>query len=99
MNCMVAGGGILGLWTADILSSRGHSVTIISRTTYENTTSAAAVCVLTPFFPGDPTTDFFKVRLGWAADTLKHIQTLDIRSRFLERIPCFEFGLGDMLEA
>jgi glycine/D-amino acid oxidase-like deaminating enzyme len=96
---MVAGGGILGLWTADILSSHGHTVTVISKSSYIHTTSAAAVCVLTPFFPGDPTTESFKARLRWAADTLIHIQQVDLDNQFLERIPCFEFGLGDMLES
>jgi hypothetical protein len=99
MNCMVLGGGIIGLWTADILSSRGHNVVVISKTTYVSTTSAAAVCVLTPFFPGDPTTDSFKIRLSWARDTLKHIQAVDLKGHFLEKIPCFEFGFGDMLES
>lgn len=99
MNCIVAGGGIVGLWTADVLSSRGHAVTVISKTAFMNTTSAAAVCVLTPFFPGDPTSESFKVRLGWAADTLEHIRKLDVGNRFLEKLPCYEFGFGDMLEA
>jgi hypothetical protein len=39
------------------------------------------------------------MRVNWAADTLKHMQMLDMENRFLEKIPCFEFGLGDMLEA
>jgi D-amino-acid oxidase len=94
----VLGAGIVGLFTADILSRAGHDVTVLSRAGYGNTTSAAAAAVLVPFFPGDPATDTFHRNLRWAAATLAHMKALDARGRFLEEIVCYEFGLDGFLE-
>jgi D-amino-acid oxidase len=99
MRVTVLGAGIVGLWTADLASRLGHTVTVRSRSFYESTTSAAAVCVLTPFFPGDPTTPVFGRSVEWARDTLEHVRSLDVDGVFLERLRCFEFGLDGMLEA
>jgi glycine/D-amino acid oxidase-like deaminating enzyme len=99
MRTVVLGGGIVGMWTADILSRLGHEVTVMSRSAYPSTTSAAAVCVLTPFFPGDPTTPTFQRGVRWARETLTHMQSLDRDGRLLEKLPCYEFGLDGMLEA
>ncbi len=99
MTALVLGGGIVGLWTADSLQRRGVDVKVISASDHSSTTSAAAVCVLLPFFPGDPASDVFKREIRWAEDTLQYVRRQDpgLKS-FLELTTCYEFGLDGMIE-
>lgn len=95
---VVLGSGIVGLWTADVLLRAGHEVSVVSSSSHSNSTSAAAASVLVPFFPGDPTTEVFKRSVRWASETLEHMKALDVQGRFLERMPCYEFGLEGLVE-
>lgn len=97
-SATVLGDGIIGLWTADILFRAGHDVTVMARSGYANSTSAAAACVLVPLLPGDPADDAFKRGLRWAKETLEHMQMLDGSNHFLERMPCYEFGVEGRVE-
>jgi glycine/D-amino acid oxidase-like deaminating enzyme len=57
-----------------------------------NTTSAAAVCVITPLFPSDPAEAVFKSSWNWFERTLAKFEELDAGGLFLERLPSYEFG-------
>jgi glycine/D-amino acid oxidase-like deaminating enzyme len=97
-NTVVLGCGIVALWTADVLSRAGHKVTISAASEYANSTSAAAAGVLVPLFPGDPESNQFKTCMRWAGETLQHMLSTDNNSKFLERMPCYEFGLAGEVE-
>jgi glycine/D-amino acid oxidase-like deaminating enzyme len=92
------GSGIVGLWTADILARAGHEVCVISHSGSENSTSAAAACVLVPFLPGDPENAVFSRSVRWAKETLDHFKLVDEDGSFLEKMPCYEFGLKGVVE-
>lgn len=97
-TALVLGSGIVGLWTAEVLSAAGHHVSVVSASEVTNSTSAAAACVLVPFLPGDPTSPSFTRSVGWAKKTLEHMLDTDADGEFLERMPCFEFGLKRVIE-
>jgi glycine/D-amino acid oxidase-like deaminating enzyme len=94
----VLGSGIIGLWTAHILSKTGHDVTVISKSSYANSTSAAAACVLVPLLPGAATTAAFRRGMRWAEETLSYMLEIDVDRQFLEQIVCYEFGVEDAVE-
>lgn len=98
MKTVVLGGGIVGLWTAYALTKRGADITVVAKSRYGLTTSAAAVAVLTPFLPSDPRSSTFAQGLAWAKRTLTEFQSLDGVSQALEPMTCFEFGLDGILE-
>jgi glycine/D-amino acid oxidase-like deaminating enzyme len=99
VKVIVLGAGIVGLWTAELASGLGHEVRVLAATDWSNTTSAAAVAVLTPFFPQDPNTETFRRGVRWAKETLDRVLTLDPHGEFVERIRCYEFGADGHLEA
>jgi glycine/D-amino acid oxidase-like deaminating enzyme len=92
MKAVVLGGGIVGMWTAEVLSARGHEVVVRTDSPSFSTTSAAAVCVITPLFPSEAGDEIFKTSWAWFEITLAKFEELDTGGRFLERIPSFEFG-------
>jgi glycine/D-amino acid oxidase-like deaminating enzyme len=98
MEVLVLGNGIIGLWTADILSRAGHQVVMVARSVVQNTTSAAAVSVLNPTFPGDPSSPVFRRNVRWAAETREYMLVLDRDKPFLEKISTYEFGAACLLE-
>lgn len=89
----VLGSGIVGLWTADILSMRGHEVEVRSAGSVNGSTSAAAVAVITPLFPGSADDDAFRRGLDWYHSTLEHFLSLE-SGRFVESLPSYEFGFS-----
>lgn len=92
MKVIVFGAGIVGLWTADVLSLRGHDVVVRHRGSLEDTTSAAAVAVITPLFPGNRDDPSFQRSIHWYQQTLNHVLSLE-DGRFIEWIPAYEFGI------
>lgn len=80
------------MWTAEVLSARGHDVVVRTDSPVFSTTSAAAVCVITPLFPSDPADAVFKISWNWFERTLAKFEELDAGGLFLERIPSYEFG-------
>ena len=66
-NVIVLGGGIIGLWTAEVLSTRGHKVTIRTRQSVDATSSSAAACVITPLFPSEWAPKGQKFLTAWGA--------------------------------
>lgn len=100
-NVTVLGGGIIGLWTAEVLSSRGHKVTVQSSRPIMSTCSSAAACVITPLLPSewDPQGQEFLTAWGRYRRTIAKLRTIDktrgASARFLERIPCYEFGFEE----
>lgn len=91
MKVTVLGSGIVGLWTAEILSTRGHNVTVLTAGTITSTTSAAAVAVITPLFPGDRADPAFQRSIIWYRNTLEQFLSLE-GGRFVEWLPAYEFG-------
>jgi glycine/D-amino acid oxidase-like deaminating enzyme len=95
-SAVVLGSGIVGLWTAEILSSRGHQVTILTSSPPANTYSASAACVITPLFPWDPHDPIFSIAWERYQRTIAKFRAIDeTRSyldRFLESIPSYECG-------
>lgn len=91
------GSGIVGLWTAEVLATAGHQVTVLSRSGVAGSTSAAAASVLVPFLPGDPNAPSFQRSLRWANETILYLQALG-QGRHLERVVCYEFGVEEVIE-
>ena len=98
-RCAVLGAGIVGLWTAYILTEHGFEVEIVSAAAPDQTTSAAAVCVLTPFFPESPEDPTFARGVRWAKETLAKFTDVNTMANALELMPCYEFGYQGYLEA
>ena len=86
------GAGIVGLWTAEILSARGHDVTVLMIGTVSSSTSAAAVAVITPLFPGDRDDPAFQRSIAWYRKTLDQFISI-ADGEFVEWIPAYEFGI------
>ncbi|ASW55796.1 FAD-dependent oxidoreductase [Plantactinospora sp. KBS50] len=94
----VLGSGIVGLWTADILSRNGHQVRVVSHVHPFGSTSAAASAVLVPFLPGDPRSETFQRSLRWADETVAHLLSRDLPDGALSKITCVEFGRKGVVE-
>jgi len=92
VKVVVLGSGIVGLWTAEILSSRGHDVTVRALGSALSTTSAAAAAVITPLFPGRRDDPSFQRSIQWYRTTLERFTSLE-EGAFIEWIPAFEFGI------
>jgi glycine/D-amino acid oxidase-like deaminating enzyme len=97
----VIGSGIVGLWTADVLSARGHRVVVRTAHPPEFTYSAAAACVITPLLPGDwdPRDARFLVAWGRYRRTIERFRSIDSlraeQDRFLEPMPSYECGFEE----
>lgn len=98
VKAVILGAGIVGLCTAEILSRRDVEVEVVTNASPLQTTSASAVAVLTPFFPGSPELPAYQRSMAWAKETLAMLEALQLREPFLERVQCFEFGLGEFVE-
>jgi len=92
MRVVVLGAGIVGLWTAEVLSARGHDVTVRMTGAVSSSTSAAAVAVITPLFPGKRDDPGFQRSISWYRKTLDHLVSLH-DGDFVEWIPACEFGI------
>lgn len=97
----VIGAGIIGLWTAEVLSSRGHKVTIRTSQPPAATCSAAASCVITPLLPSEwePHEQKFLIAWGRYRRTIAKFRSIDegrsATDRFLEQMPSYEFGFEE----
>lgn len=95
-HAVVLGGGIVGLWTAEVLSSRGHQVTIRSAHPPEFTFSSAAACVITPLLPWEPNDPRFVIAWGRYKRTIAKFREIDAgrapNDRFIEPMPSYECG-------
>lgn len=98
MKVVVLGSGVIGLWTAFLLSRRGYQVDILSAAHPLSTTSAVAASVLTPFLPWEPAAPIFKKQVRWAAETLRFMKSLPIFEEAAQHITCYEFGRNNLLE-
>jgi len=98
-RAVVIGGGIVGLWTAEVLMSRGHEVTIRTAQMPEYTYSAAAACVITPLLPWEPDDPRFLTAWGRYRRTIAKFRLIDqARSphdRFIEPMPSYECGFEE----
>jgi glycine/D-amino acid oxidase-like deaminating enzyme len=98
-RAIVIGGGIVGLWTAEVLNSRGHEVTIRAAVRPESSYSAAAACVITPLFPWEPHDPKFLMAWGRYRRTIAKFHSIDEgrapSDRFLEAMPSYECGFED----
>jgi D-amino-acid oxidase len=97
-RALILGAGILGLWTAHILSENGHDVEVLSANAPVVSTSALAACVLVPFLPGEPDTLSFQRSVRWADETISYMKSLEGGRAFLEGIDCYEFGRKGVVE-
>lgn len=91
MKVAILGGGIVGLWTADVLLERGHEVVICVAGSVANSTSASAVAVITPLFPGEQHEQSFQRSVAWYHQTLERFVSIH-DGEFVEWIPAYEFG-------
>lgn len=100
-NVIVIGGGIIGLWTAEVLSTRGHKVTVRTKQPVDSTTSSVAACVITPLLPSewDPLGQKFLTAWGRYRRTIAKFRLIDERRNpadgFLEQMPSYECGYED----
>jgi len=98
-NVIVLGGGIVGLWTAEVLNARGHKVTVRTAVPPEATSSSAAACVITPLLPWEPDHPEFLKAWGWYRRTIAHYRNIDSNraphEHFLEPMPSYECGFED----
>ncbi len=96
---VVIGAGIVGLWTAEVLSSRGHDVTVRTATPPESSSSSAAACVITPLLPWEPHQPEFLTAWGRYRRTIAKFRSIDEgrdpRERFLEPMPSYECGFEE----
>ena len=99
MKIGVLGSGIIGLWTAYELSTKGHEVTVYSNAPATATTSASAVAVITPLFPWslEENPELFETSLVWFRQTLLKFHELNVGNDFMNIVPSFEFGYLDEL--
>jgi len=95
-RAVVIGGGIVGLWTAEVLSARGHQVTVRTATRPEATSSSAAAAVITPLLPWEHDHPMFIKSWGWYRRTLSKFQAIDAerpeKEKLLEEMPSHECG-------
>ncbi|HEV2561714.1 MAG TPA: FAD-dependent oxidoreductase [Rhizomicrobium sp.] len=98
MKATVLGAGIIGMWTAHLLTKAGVQTQILAAREPLGTTSAVAASVLTPFLPWEPEAAIFRLQVEWAKETLTYIQSLPIFHEAAQRIDVFEFGSNDLLE-
>lgn len=100
-NVTVIGAGIIGLWTAEVLSSRGHKVTIRTSQPLASTCSSAAACIITPLLPAewDPLEQKFLTAWGRYRRTIAKFRSIDEgrneADRFLENMQSHEFGFEE----
>ncbi len=97
----VIGGGIIGLWTAEVLSTRGHKVTLYTSQPLSSTCSSSAACVITPLLPTEwsPKEDKFITAWGRYRRTIDKFRLIDEKrnteNSFLEAMPSHEFGFEE----
>src|SRR6185503_15462375 len=100
-DAIVIGGGIVGLWTAEVLSACGHKVTVYTSLPLTATCSSTAACVITPLLPSewDPNEEKFLTAWGRYRRTITKFRSIDenrnVSDRFLEQIPSYEFGFEE----
>src|SRR3954451_25191861 len=96
---VVIGGGIVGLWTAEVLNSRGHDVTVRTANPPASSYSSAAACVITPLLPWNPYQPEFLTAWGRYRRTIAKFRSVDEgrdpRERFLEPMPSYECGFEE----
>lgn len=100
-NVIVIGGGIIGLWTAEVLCARGHKVTVLTKQAPEATTSSSAASVITPLLPSewDPQDQKFLTAWRRYRRTIEKFRLIDkVRGgtdHLLEQMLCYECGYDE----
>ena len=101
-HTVVIGGGIVGLWTAEVLVARGHKVTVKTALPPECTYSSAAACLITPLLPWEPDDPRFLTAWGRYRRTIVKFRRIDEnrapRDRFVEPMPSYECGFEESHE-
>jgi D-amino-acid oxidase len=95
-RAVVIGGGIVGLCTAEVLSSRGHQVVVRTAAPPEATFSSAAAAVITPLLPWEHHHPMFLKSWGWYRRTIEKFRAIDKKQppdeKILEPMLSYECG-------